>query len=331
MERVSQCIQLYPDTFDLFKIINIQLSSPVTELLMAVLKGRLNYTLSLTINEFKYPREGIEFAVELIKSSHNLKAFNWKDNQMGSTENGRYLVDAITNHPSINHVQLENCLAGINGYDAIKSLFTTKKHFSYIDLENNNMQTGGNTEIPDFIARNTPTTELYLGGNNLNDNDASLIAQALKQNTNLQHLDLQSNDLSVVGKKVLFNAIYDPTNLNTLSVCNHTCRLYLGLNLGERLDMENTSDKPRYNRSKKISHLLSIRNKEGSIVQHFNEEFGDEDDDSLKLVPKVLERISQLDKIEGRCSLSIMYEILRGWKMPELYDTKRGQEKTNRY
>ena len=64
-------------------------------------------------NEYEIPREGIEFAVQLIKTNHNLKEFNWINNQMGSTENARYLVDAIINLPLINHVRLENCFGAL--------------------------------------------------------------------------------------------------------------------------------------------------------------------------------------------------------------------------
>ena len=90
---------------------------------------------------------------------------------------------------------------------------------------------------------------------------------------------------------------------------------------------ENLSTTPKQNRTQKLYHLLSLRNREGSNVRHLNSEFGDEDEDeiTLKLVPRVLESVH-------RCSegyrpttvrpLSIMYEILRGWKMPELYEQR---------
>ena len=67
---------------------------------------------------------------------------------------------------------------------------------------------------------------------------------------------------------------------------------------------------------------MSTRNREGTNVQHLDAEF---DDDSLKLVPKVLEAVrhyaeygSSTDNVQS--SLSIMYEVLRSWKMPTLYE-----------
>ena len=79
----------------------------------------------------------------------------------------------------------------------------------------------------------------------------------------------------------------------------------------------------------KIYCLLSSRNKEGSNVYHLNLELDNEDDDSLgvKLAPKVLNLVhhyyphneSILPKNIVQ-PLSVMYEILRSWKMPELFE-----------
>ena len=88
------------------------------------------------------------------------------------------------------------------------------------------------------------------------------------------------------------------------------------------------------NRARKIYHLLSVRNREESNVYHLNLEFGDDDNDeddaALKLVPKVLEcvqRHAEIYEIYGFgfpyvIPLSIMYEVLRGWKVPELYERR---------
>ena len=81
------------------------------------------------------------------------------------------------------------------------------------------------------------------------------------------------------------------------------------------------------NRGRKIYGLLSIGNRKGINVRHLNSEF---EDDSLKLVPKVLESVQwpllfnqwpllfQSDWFVH--PLSVMYEILRSWKMPTLYE-----------
>ena len=165
--------------------------------------------------------------------------------------------------------------------------------------------------------------------NYLNDEDAVLISRALKHNTNLKVLNLIENNIAEIGFTALRNAVNDTTSLNTVSESNHTCYIY-GVDFGDspkntHLGSGHTasvySHTARYNRRRKLYHLLSVRNREGSNVRHLNLEFraeNDEDDDSIKLVPKVLESINRSSPIAK--PLSILYEITRSWKMPELYE-----------
>ena len=199
-----------------------------------------------------------------------------------------------------------------------------------IDLEGNNIRTGGSTEISDFLVTNPPLKTLYLANNHLNDDDVILIARALKLNTNLRLLRLGDNDLTEIGKNALSNAIYDSTSLNSVVDCNHACDIEDISNLLAFSHFrENYLDtEPRVNKSCKIYHLLSKRNRDGNNVHHLNVEFGDEDD-SLSLVPNVLASVQNYhfrtmlarrhypDQVHP---LSIMYEILRSWKMPQLYE-----------
>ena len=77
-----------------------------------------------------------------------------------------------------------------------------------------------------------------------------------------------------------------------------------------------------YTFSCKIYSILSDRNREESNVHHLDLEFGD---DSVKFVPKVMgsvQKYSELRRDEHVPPFSIMFEILRSWKMPELYGTR---------
>ena len=110
-----------------------------------------------------------------------------------------------------------------------------------------------------------------------------------------------------------------------MSDCNHTCRIE-GIDLDSVLG-NRPETTPLDNRRRKLYHLISLRNREGSNVRHLNSEFGDEDEDevTLKLVPRVLERVhcySNGYRADTVRPLSITYEILRGWKMPELYEQR---------
>ena len=60
-------------------------------------------------------------------------------------------------------------------------------------------------------------------------------------------------------------------------------------------------------------------------MYHLNLEFGDEDegDGTLKLVPRVLESVHRYASERSVVPpVSIMYEIMRSWKMPELYEAR---------
>jgi len=319
-----------------FTIQNVQLSHSVINMLIPALKGRLKL-LFLDNNGFINIRKGIDFSIKCMESNHQLKEFYMANNQLRGMENARSLLDAIISHPSIESVRLEGCLGGdINGYDVLCYLIDSGKNFHSIDLENNNIRTGGGTAISDYITRNAPLCYLLLSNNDLNDDDALLIAEALKYNTNLQSLLLGGNNITSLGIEALYKVIYDPTNLNTLAGCNHTCNIegcrIEGSDFFNDANLDNTSDKPRFNRGKKICRLLINRHKEGSNVQHLNAEFEDEDGGgsslTLKIIPTVLETVHRYCTVgllftKTIAPLSITYEILRGWKMPELYDTKR--------
>ena len=272
------------------------------------------------------------------------------NNPLEGVENAQLVLDAIIGHPSITNISLENCLrgGGINGYDMLCSLLASGKSFEYIDLDNNDIETGlldlegnsisGNTAIPDYIASNPPLKKLFLSGNKLDDDDAIWIARALRQNTNLEHLYLHNNDFTDIGCQALSKATYDSTSLNSVFDCNHTCSIsgiYGEDGIGIPLFCKNAStpagvSKLKTTRGMKIEYILCARHREGSNVQYLNLEFDGDDEDgalTLKFVPKVLEAVYNYS---NHCyndalrinPLSIMYEILRGWKMPELYGNR---------
>ena len=177
----------------------------------------------------------------------------------------------------------------------MRSPLTSDNGFKQIDFDNNNIHTGGGTELPDYLARNTPLNELYLQHNELNDEDAVSIAHALNHNANLGILWLEHNNITDVGCNALSKAVYNPESLNSVADCNHTCEIN-GYTVKE-------------NRGRKIYHLLSSWDREGSIVYHLNLEFEGEDEDadadSLALVPNVLECIQQMPRCINDASLSI--------------------------
>jgi len=329
-EELANALQLYNKEGGLYlSITNIQLTSSVIYLLAPALKGKPINGLTLFNNDFEDTHKGIEFIAECIKFNDKLKKFHWTGNQIDNQEDAHRLLKSIIDNPSIENVRLENCLrrGDINSYHALCYLLARDKRCLEIDFDNNNINTGGNTNIQDYIASNPPLKSLLLSGNKLNDDDIILIAQALKCNTNLKHFRLHDNNITHIGQEALSKAVYDPTSLNSISDCNHTCRIHVDGGI-KNVPLGCGNDNRKFSssiskRGAKIYQLLSKRNKEGSNVRHFESEFeiGDEEEDSLKLVPKVLECIHSYPRASKLTvhPLSILFEVIRGWKMPELY------------
>ena len=224
-KELANAMQLYQEGKPLrLSFINVQLTSSVIDLLLPVLKHKPIESIELQNNSFANGREGIEFAVGVMKSNETMNGFYWTSNTINTMEDARYLVDSIISHPSIDKIRLENCFGGdVIGYHILQSLLISDKNFSSIDFDRNNIRTGGGTAISDHLATNSSLKKIYLTHNNLNDEDAVLIARALKHNTNLKYLYLYDNGFTEVGHIALCNAIYDLTSLNSLSDCNHTC------------------------------------------------------------------------------------------------------------
>ena len=212
-EELANAMQLYQEGKPLMLFINnTQLTPSVIDLLKSVLKHKPLDAIGLRNNSFVNGRDGIEFAVDVMESNKTIEDFCWSSNAINSMEDARYLVEAVNSHPAINTVRLENCFGNdINGYDILCSLLAGDKNFTYIDLDNNNIRTGGSTEISDLIARNPPLKKLFVTNNNLNDEDVRLMSRALKHNTNLQFISLNRNNITDVGHNALCNAIYDHT------------------------------------------------------------------------------------------------------------------------
>lgn len=313
-------MQLYKNPAASFciQIKNMQLSSSVMSLLAPALKDKPIKTFVLSNNEFENAREGIDFAIEIIQSNPGLKQFYWGNNPIHSMNDANHLVEAVISHPRIYCIHLPKCFGeNVDVYSILCTLLASGKEFSRIKLKSNDIQTGWGTEIPDFLATNPPLNRLVLTNNHLDDNDAVLIARSLKRNTNLRRLGLGHNGITDIGRDALSSTIFDSTSLNAVEASNHSCSIE-GLYF-DSIVLNNVGD-CKVNRERKIYSLLSTRNREGTNVQHLDAEFED-----LKLVPKVLEAVRHYavygSSVDDVHPLSIMYEALRSWKMPTLYES----------
>jgi Ran GTPase-activating protein (RanGAP) involved in mRNA processing and transport len=83
---------------------------------------------------------------------------------------------------------------------------------SFIDLENNNIDSLGAVKIAEYLESDPTIEHLRLDYNHLNDNDAAIISQALKRSTNLRQLDLLLNNITSIGVKALLTCVFDSSS-----------------------------------------------------------------------------------------------------------------------
>lgn len=183
---------------------------------------------------------------------------------------------------SIEFLSLDACRGeDVNGYEMLKTIMNACASNKFnklatLNLPDNNISTGGDTFISDFLARNKAMylSSLDLTENELDDNDAVAIAGALKHNKHLRNLEIADNNLTSVGWEALSKAVLDKTSLNTIVGSNHTCIIDFPMIFEDvkEVNGDNTSDNychPTYVKHKKIYSVLSSRNRESSNVKHF--------------------------------------------------------------
>ncbi|EJK55140.1 hypothetical protein THAOC_25156, partial [Thalassiosira oceanica] len=216
-----------------------------------------------------------------------------------------------------------------NGCKALASLISSGRHVNCLDFRENGL--AGIDDVAAALATNPQLETLWISDNDLNDRDAELIAEALKQNTNLQVLYLYDNNITSTGFEKIRSTIDDPSSLNAMESCNHTC----WVDCVERNDHYRGGNfrgmTPQQRRRRKLYDLFSARHAKGSNARHLNAELG-EGAFTTKLVPRVLECIEQCSvdrSTDAPAPLSLYFELMRSWKMPELHEYRDIIKATN--
>jgi len=227
---------------------------------------------------------------------------------------------------------LYNCKgADVNGYEMLKSVMNAGKlKFVVLYLSDNEINTGGDTFIATFLAKNPILATLDVTRNELNDDDAGAIAIVLRRNSELRTLNISRNNLTNEGWEALGKAVFDKTSLNSAADSNHTCNIDFpdddDYDDVRQINGDISSDKyldPDYVRQKKIYKVLSDRNRNRSNVEHFDEDM------QVELLPDMLQLIEEYSNYhiveigeeevtppqdtQDIEPLSIMFEILQRW------------------
>ena len=257
---------------------DIVLSAEVINLLSKALKSTYFHEFILQNNQLD--KNGIKFALDHLKKNRICKQFALHQNLM-SMEDINRLCQIVKDHSSIKILGLSGCKGeDVDGYEMLKQSMTVGRNkLEVIDLAENSISTGGDTFIPDFLAKNPILESLNLTDNELDDNDAVKIASALNHNTKLRSLIISGNDTTRVGWEALSKEVFDKTSLNSAADSNHTCTIdfpsHHKYDHVREINSEESSKHyyiPAHVRQKKIYSILSQRNKNSSNVDHFDDD-----------------------------------------------------------
>ena len=208
------------------------------------------------------------------------------------------------------------------------------------------------------LANNTGLERLDLSHNHLNDEDAAVIAIGLKHNRKLKWLNIGNNSISDDGFVSLCCAIYSPNaqelvDCNHSCEVEWDVPTHPPINFATRLIyfhnsiLSHVEDPPgtcvfdeKSNLRHKIFVSFSEHNKSKSLAHLLN--FGIPGLNSIKLAPLAIERVIKCEKdtlsraqvqemqevlpdsdvtstyIDLVPVLSVVFELLKEWKMPEL-------------
>lgn len=170
----------------------MELPDEVLDLLSEALEST-NFTRFI-LKDNNFGRKGIGFALKYLMSNRLLKKFGLFDNPIDNMVQIKQLSQVVKEHPSIEGLALSGCCGEVSdGYEMLQMIMTAGKNkLHVINISRNNISTGGDTFISDFLANNQMLLTLKLCGNQLDDNDANAIASALKHNTILQRIITKS-------------------------------------------------------------------------------------------------------------------------------------------
>ena len=321
------CTKCIPNDIRL-RLCSMELPDEVLDLLIEALEST-HFTKFLLQNN-NLGQKGIEFALNYLQNNSCMRWFTLVENPINNMEQIKQLCKIVEDHPLIEVLALDGSRGeGIDGHEMLQLIMNAGKSskLDVINLSCNNISTGGDTFISDFLRDNQMLATLTLRGNQLDDNDAIAIATALKYNTKLRALDLTDNNISKSGWTALRKVEFDDTSLNSAADSNHTCAIKYPSG-GDEIQGLDTSDMngdinsghcfaPMYVRQKKIYSVLSSRNRECSNVGYF-------DDVPVEFLPDILSSIERYSEYnihdhappQGANDvkpISLMFEILQRW------------------
>eukprot|EP00956_Cyclotella_meneghiniana_P042224 scaffold248394_cov46-Cyclotella_meneghiniana.AAC.3 len=272
--------------------------------------------------------EYIDFIASCVEADTRLKKLTLNEVDFGDLEDMDIMCTAINNNNSLQELYMSkcNCTQGyyITQFDRDEGgfcdVFTKLKSKSLkkIVLKNIGISNLQPTDMTEFLSSNPTLENLDMRGNRLFTQDIRYISDALRQNTTLRHLELEYDGTG----DILESVIFDQSSLNAAYDSNHSCHI----DDTPEICWFNMCTNPVLNRRKKLYNILSRRNRNRENAAYF-----ESDDIGIKHIPQILSllkpfsehHINDEDAVEEEDDvhpLSIAFEIMRDWKMPELYN-----------
>lgn len=131
---------------------NVQLDAHTLQMIEASVRQKGIVQFTLTSNHF-HGGEGVQFAVNVLKSNESVTKFCWCYNSFHSTEEACNLVDTVLEHQTTSSVEFIE-LSSLREFDGIDSYAPVKRLFDRtprartgmllkIDLGSNGIKTNG--------------------------------------------------------------------------------------------------------------------------------------------------------------------------------------------
>eukprot|EP00956_Cyclotella_meneghiniana_P033546 scaffold96845_cov40-Cyclotella_meneghiniana.AAC.2 len=300
---------------------------------LLLMQEALKHTHFHILDFYPFQIEGmryLDFISNCVRESSRLQAFHLYNVSIENSRDIDLLCGLFSNKASLQEITLMSSGTQAGVFQEIFNKLRTKD-VRKIDLSRNHLSNLRPTDMSEFLSSNPSLEELDLGSNPFNEQDIVYVADALRHNTTLCRLRFQFLRDHPTNLHLLESAIFDSTSLNAAHDSNHHCNLWLNTIVISDIRSFNTSNDPTLNRRKKIYTLLSKRNR-----RRENASFLEQDGIGIKHIPQILSLLKPFSEHYGQTlwrqeedevkPLSIAYEIMRDWRMPELYRLDQMEE-----
>eukprot|EP00956_Cyclotella_meneghiniana_P003756 scaffold4565_cov53-Cyclotella_meneghiniana.AAC.15 len=261
----------------------------------------------------------IDFIAKCVRANTRLSVCILRDVNFEYSNDMDALCGALNNKLNLRELVLDKCETEVVDLNEVFAKLKSKS-LEEIELSGNRLSDLGPNDMSELLLSNPSLRTLGLQHNSFNEQDIVYISDAIRHSTTLRKLDLGRN-ADPFDWYLLVAVVFDRTSLNAAFDSNHYCHVNI-----PGILWFNTCEEPIWNRRKKIYSILSTRNNHRQNAAYF-----ESDEIGIKHIPQILSLLKPFSEYcihdkdgfpesDEVLPLSIAYEIMRDWKMPELYN-----------